>query len=107
MNINKFTEKAQEAILAAQQLAESNNNTQLEMEHLLYSLLAQSDGVVPQILRKLGIDAEQVKQQVGDEIGRLPKAYGPVQLSFSHSLKQVFDIAQRETERLKDEYVST
>lgn len=107
MNFNRFTEKAQQAVLSAQQLAENSRNTQFEVEHLLSALLEQSDGVVPQILHKLGVDPLQVKQQVSSELDRLPKAQGPVQLYMSQRTKQVFDAAQKEAERLKDEYVST
>ena len=56
MNLNKLTEKAQEAVLAAQQLAERANNPQLEPEHLLVSLAEQADGIVPSLLRKMTID---------------------------------------------------
>jgi len=55
MNMNKLTEKAQEAIVAAQRLAEDRHHTQLEPEHLLYALVAQEDGVVPAILERLEI----------------------------------------------------
>ncbi|OGO03632.1 MAG: ATP-dependent chaperone ClpB [Chloroflexi bacterium RBG_13_53_26] len=107
MNTNKFTEKAQEAISSAQQIAENNNNTQLDVEHLLMALLDQSEGIVPQILVKLGVDPSQIKTQIKSELDRLPKAYGPVQLYMSPRLKRVFSAAQSEAERLKDEYVST
>jgi ATP-dependent Clp protease ATP-binding subunit ClpB len=107
MNINKFTEKAQEAILAAQRVAENNNHTQLDVEHLLIALLDQTEGVVPQILRKLGVDPAQIKQLIDSEISRLPKAYGPVQLYTSSRLERVSNAAQKEAERLKDDYVST
>src|SRR4030042_1065042 len=107
MNTNKFTEKAQEAISSAQQIAENNNNTQLDVEHLLMALLDQSEGIVPQILVKLGVDPSQIKTQIKSELDRLPKAYGPVQLYMSPRLKRVFSAAHSEEERLKDEYVST
>lgn len=107
MNINKFTEKAQEAVLAAQRVAENNNHTQLDVEHLLIALLDQTEGVVPQILRKLGVDPAQIKQLIDNEISRLPKAYGPVQLYASSRLERVSNAAQKEAERLKDDYVST
>ena len=107
MNLNKFTEKAQEAILAAQQVAENSNHSQLDVEHLLVALLEQADGVAPRILLKLGVDLQQIKQQLKGELDRLPKAYGPVELSMSSRLKRVLDNAQKEAERLKDEYVST
>jgi ATP-dependent Clp protease ATP-binding subunit ClpB len=107
MNLNKFTEKAQEAILAAQQVAEDSNHSQLDVEHLLVALLEQADGVVPQILLKLGVDLQQVKQQLKGELDRFPKAYGPVQLVMSSRLKRILDNSQKEAERLKDDYVST
>jgi ATP-dependent Clp protease ATP-binding subunit ClpB len=107
MNLNKFTEKAQEAILAAQQVAENSNHSQLDVEHLLVALLEQAEGVAPQILLKLGIDLQQVKQQLKGELDRLPKAYGPTQLVMSSRLKRVLDNAQKEAERLKDDYTST
>ena len=107
MNLNRFTEKAQEAVLSAQKLAEDHRHTQLEVEHLLAALLEQTDGVVPQILRKLGVDPSQTKKQVSSELEKLPKAQGPAQPYMSQRLKQVFYTAQKEAERLKDEYVST
>ena len=60
MNMNKLTEKAQEAIVAAQRLAEERHHTQLEPEHLLYALVTQEDGVVPAILERLEIPAKSV-----------------------------------------------
>ena len=56
MNLNKFTEKAQEAVVGAQQLAESLNHPQIEPEHLLVTLVEQDNGVVPALLRKLQLD---------------------------------------------------
>ena len=56
MNLNKFTEKAQEAVLGAQNLAESRSHAQIEPEHLLVALVEQHDGVVPALLRKLNLD---------------------------------------------------
>ena len=56
MNFNRFTEKAQEAVLSAQRAAEERSHTQVEPEHLLLALVEQDDGVVPQILNKLGVD---------------------------------------------------
>ena len=56
MNINKYTEKAQEAVAAAQQLAEQANHPQVEPEHLLVALVEQRDGIVPELLRKMNAD---------------------------------------------------
>ncbi|MFC1925249.1 ATP-dependent chaperone ClpB [Chloroflexota bacterium] len=107
MDINKFTEKAQESIFTAQKLAEEKNNTELDTEHVLYALVDQSDGIAPQILLKMGIDVEQVKQQISEELDRLPRAHGPVRISMSQRLNKVLDMAKKESEHLKDEYVST
>ena len=96
MNINKFTEKGQEAILAAQKLAEERNHTQLEVEHLLMALVDQEGGVVPQILGKLNVDNTQVKRQLEHELEKLAKASGPTQVYLSPRLKQVLDAAEKE-----------
>ena len=107
MDVSKYTEKAQEAISVAQKLAEERNNTQLETEHLLLALVDQKDGVVPQILDKLGVDYTQVKRQLENELETLAKASGPTQVYLSPRLKQVLDAAEKESRNFKDEYVST
>ena len=64
MNINKYTEKAQEAVIAAQQVAEQLNHAQVEPEHLLLALVEQQDGIVPELLRKM--DADQTNWHARD-----------------------------------------
>ena len=107
MNVDKYTEKGQEAIFTAQKLSGERNHTQLEPEHLLMALVDQKDGVVPQILGKLGVDNNQVKRQLESELEKLAKAYGPTQVYLSPRLKQVFDAAEKEADNFKDEYIST
>ena len=107
MNINKMTEKAQEAIVAAQRLAEEHNHSQLDVEHLLFALVDQQDGVVPQILQRLGVDPRQVRSQVEALIQRMPRIYGPSQLTTSPRLRRAIEQAFQEANRLTDEYVST
>ena len=107
MDVSKYTEKAQETISIAQKLAEERNNTQLETEHLLLALIDQKDGVVPQILDKLGVDYTQMKRQLENELEKLAKASGPTQVYLSPRLKQVLDAAEKESRNFKDEYVST
>ncbi|MGI5837373.1 MAG: ATP-dependent Clp protease ATP-binding subunit, partial [Chloroflexota bacterium] len=106
MNVNRFTEKAQEALASSQRLAEQNNNNQLEPEHLLLALLEQQDGVVPQIVQKLGVSMPALIQQFRREVERFPKVFG-AQLYLSPRLKKLTDTAETEAERLKDEYIST
>ena len=107
MDIEKFTEKAQQAIRGAQEAAQQRNNSQVDVEHLMLALLQQAEGVVPQVLAKLGVAPERVLQQVEAELQRLPKAYGAVQLHVSQRLGQVLTAAQEESTRMRDEYVST
>src|SRR5438132_8323556 len=104
----KFTEKAQDAIVEAQPLAEQHNNATVDSEHLLVALLEQSDGVVPQLVQKMGDALEQLKKQAFEAVERLPKAYGSnKQVYMGPSLRKVIDLAQEAAKNLKDEFVST
>jgi ATP-dependent Clp protease ATP-binding subunit ClpB len=107
MNINKYTEKAQEAILAAQQLAEREGHAEILPEHLLLTLLEQKEGVVPEIVRKMNPDPEALAAAVRAELNRLPRAHGGSQVGLSARFRQVTSAAEQEAERLKDDYVST
>ena len=64
MNLKRYTEKSQEAMLGAQQLAERSHHPQIEPEHLLLTLVDQSGGVVPSVLRKLGVEPSQISEAV-------------------------------------------
>jgi ATP-dependent Clp protease ATP-binding subunit ClpB len=107
MNINKYTEKAQEAILAAQQFTEREGHAEVLPEHLLLTLLEQKDGVVPEIVRKMNPDPASLVAAVRTEINRLPRAHGASQIGLSARLRSVFSTAEQEAERLKDDFVST
>jgi len=107
MNINKYTEKAQEAVLGAQHLAEEMNHAQIEPEHLLVSLVEQREGIVPELVRKLNVDPAAIATAAREMLARMPHAYGGSQPGLSPRLKLVTDMAQAEADRLKDEYVST
>ncbi|MBV8087703.1 MAG: ATP-dependent chaperone ClpB [Chloroflexi bacterium] len=104
----KFTEKAQDAIVDAQPLAESHSNSTVDAEHLLVALLEQSDGVVPQLVQKMGKELAQLKRDALAEVEKLPKAYGSNrQVSMGSALRRVIDQAQDTAKTLKDEFVST
>ena len=109
MRLDKLTIKAQESIAQAQTLAEKNQNLQIEIEHLLVSLLTQEDGLTSPILQKLGVNVPLLLQQTQSEAARLPKVSGAADVGSSYSprMKQVFNSAFSEAEKLKDEYVST
>src|SRR5919112_75223 len=107
MNLQKYTEKAQEAIVAAQQLADREGHPEITPEHLLVTLVQQQGGIVPEILRKMNVDPAAVAAAARTEIGRNPRAHGGSQPTLSPRLRQVTDAAETEAERLKDEFVST
>ncbi|RPH80550.1 MAG: AAA family ATPase, partial [Candidatus Rokuibacteriota bacterium] len=107
MRLDKLTIKAQEAIQTAQSLADQHEHQAVEPEHLLAALLQQREGVVTPILAKLGVRAGAVQQQVEAELARVPKVRGGGGQYLGERLKSALDRAQREAERLKDEYVST
>jgi ATP-dependent Clp protease ATP-binding subunit ClpB len=106
MRFDKLTIKAQEAVVRAQELAQQRDHTELLPLHLLSSLLAEEGGVVGPILQKLGANVLRIQQIVASELERLPKATG-TQLGMSRAIQDVFNVAQKEADRLKDEYVST
>lgn len=108
MNSDQWTEKAREAIAAAQQLAEQHRNSQLEPEHLLLALVEQHDGVVPRILERLQADPREVAQELERAIAALlTLGTAPTQLAVSPRLRRVLDRAQEEMRQLKDDYLST
>src|SRR5687767_12499065 len=106
MNLNKFTEKAQEAVMTAQNLASENNHAEVVPEHLLAALVEQSGGIVPSILRKLNLDPPTFAAEARGLFKSLPQAYG-ADVRFSPRMKLLFDSALAEAQRLQDEYVST
>ncbi len=107
MNLNKFTEKAQEAVLASPQLASELNHAQVEPEHLLVALLEQPEGVVPTVLQKLKADPTGLARALRDHLGRQSKAYGGTEPGLSPRMRVVIDAAQAEARSMQDEYVST
>ena len=107
MNINKYTEKAREAVAAAIELAQQANNPQLEPEHLLVALVEQREGIVPELLRKMNVDVPAATRTARELLTRLPQAYGGSQPGLSPRGKLVTDQAQAEADRLTDEFVST
>ena len=107
MNLNKFTEKAQEAVVAAQALASDLNHAQIEPEHLLVTLAEQADGVVPSVLRKLKADPAAVARAAREHVKRQPSAHGGAEPHLSSRLRAVADAAQAAAKRMQDEFVST
>src|SRR6267378_3307149 len=107
LRFDKMTVKAQEALQSAQEIAGRHENQQIEPIHLLAALAAQTDGVVPPLLARLGIRAEVLSQDIEREIGRLPRVTGFAQQHMGKALNDVLERAFDEAQRFKDEYVST
>ena len=108
MNLNKYTEKAQEAILAAQQLAERASHAQIEPEHLLVALVEQRDGIVPEVLRKMqrrpGADRAR---RAGAARARCRRRTAARSRACRRACERSPTSREAEAERLKDEFVST
>jgi len=107
-NMNRFTEKSQEALIAAQTVAERNGNSQVEPEHLFLALLEQHEGVVPQVLGRLNVAVGALAKQVRAEVDRLPRVSGgAAQAGIGSRLRNVLVRAHDELQSFGDEYVST
>ena len=111
MQQDRFTIKSQEALQAAQRLADERRNPQTMPEHLLAVLLEQDGGVVAPVLRKLGVDPAAVRQALGTRLDALPKVTTSggreEPAGGSSELVQILRSAENEMRELHDEYVST
>ncbi|HEX3219422.1 MAG TPA: AAA family ATPase, partial [Candidatus Limnocylindria bacterium] len=110
MRTERFTAKSQEAILAAQQMAEGEGHPELTATHLLLSLIDQPEGVVPAILERAGVDVMALASAAREALARLPRvsgSAGATQLSLSNEARRVMTEAHAVAERMHDEYVST
>src|SRR5215467_12807776 len=105
---DKFTLKAQESVQRANELASEHGNPELMPLHLLAALLEDKEGIVPPVLEKIGIGPQAVRSEVYETIERLPKVSGAsTQASLSRAANQLLDLAFKEADTFKDEYVST
>jgi ATP-dependent Clp protease ATP-binding subunit ClpC len=112
MRLDRFTERAQDAAQRAVEIMARYGHTQVDIEHILVALLEQPEGVIPQILERLGVDVDQVQQRLDDVLRASPKAgiYGSGgvgQVFITPRVKRVLDQANDEANRLKDDYIST
>jgi ATP-dependent Clp protease ATP-binding subunit ClpB len=110
MNLNRLTERAQDALREAQNLATRANNQGVDVEHLLLALLQQPDGIAGALLQAAGADPGTLQAQIQQEVERLPKVSGPAarpdQVYVTQRLSQLLTKAEDEAAALKDEYVS-
>jgi ATP-dependent Clp protease ATP-binding subunit ClpB len=106
MRLDKFTIKAQESLQSANQRADNLASAQLEPEHVLDALMAQEDGLVVPLLKKLGVPIESIRAELDRHFSSQPKVSG-AQASFSPRLDAIFRQAEKEADQFKDEYIST
>jgi ATP-dependent Clp protease ATP-binding subunit ClpB len=118
MRLDRYTQRGQEAILAAQELAENYSHQQIEPEHLLLALLQQEEGVVPEIIEQIGAASQNnatptlaagLRSQLEADLTRRPKVYGgnTGQPGLSQAASRVLQDAYAEANNMRDEYVST
>ena len=108
MNIEKYTQNAQNAVMECQNLGISSGNQTLEPEHLHMALLRQHDGLIPKLLANMGVDVERMTGEVEKLLDKLPKVSGNAadNIYLSRALNEIFTEAEKEAEKFNDEYVS-
>jgi ATP-dependent Clp protease ATP-binding subunit ClpB len=110
MDMNRLTQKSQQALQEAQSIAVRMAHTEVDTEHLLLALLQDQDGLAPRLLTLAGADVDELNTDVEAELSRRPKVTGPGatpgQVKITQRISRVLDAAEREAKRLKDEYVS-
>ncbi|MCW2632943.1 MAG: ATP-dependent chaperone ClpB, partial [Pseudonocardia sp.] len=110
MDMNKLTQRSQEALQSAQTIALRYGHTEVDAEHLLLALLDQPDGLVPRLMTQFDVDVNALHSAVESDLQRRPKVTGPGaganQVMVTQRLARLLDAAEQEAKRLKDEYVS-
>ncbi|MBN1200765.1 MAG: AAA family ATPase [Anaerolineae bacterium] len=111
MRFDRFTERAQDAAVRAYEILQRYGHNQVDTEHMLLALLEQPDGVIPQLLEKLNVDQQAIRDHLDEVLKASPKAAiyggGAGQVFITPRVKRVVDVANEEANRLKDEYIST
>jgi len=110
MDFNRFTEKLQQAVRAAESLASRHGHQQIDVEHLLAALLEQPGGLAPSVLEKADVNLGTLRQRLEAELDRMPKVSGtatePGHVYVTHRLNSLLERAEEEARQLKDEYIS-
>ena len=107
MRQERFTEKALEALQDAAEVAHDAGNQAIEPEHLLQALIRQDEGVARTLLERAGASVQALEPALVSSIERFPKVSGGGRPYFGQALSKHLEQAEREAERLKDEYIST
>src|SRR5262245_11664554 len=107
MRPDKFTQKMQEALQAAQDVASQLNQQEITNEHFLVALLDQTDGVTRPLLEKMGVSVTQLRERLKSELEQRPKIHGGnYDVRLNNDLRVTIDAAEKEMAKLKDEFLS-
>lgn len=107
-DLNTYTNKAQQALLQAKSLATEHNHNAIEPTHILAALLMQEDGVVPEVVAKIGARPNVVSNDLQGTLDGLPRISGSnVQVGLSREASQVLTQAEKQAGKMRDEYIST
>jgi ATP-dependent Clp protease ATP-binding subunit ClpB len=106
MQLDRLTNRLQEALVAAQQIARRNGNPEIQPDHLAQALLAQEGGLFPTLLTRLGVDVDSTRRRIDDAVARLAKTTGGSDPHAGRDLTALFDRAEAARDSLQDEYTS-
>jgi ATP-dependent Clp protease ATP-binding subunit ClpB len=107
MESEKLTQKSQEALQAAQRLAQEYSHQEIDGEHLTLALIGQNDSLIPDLLERIGVPVARLKPDLEAELARRHKVQGGGEVYAGADLKKALNAAQSEATKLKDDYVST
>src|SRR5438105_3390572 len=108
MRLDKLTIKTREALVAAQELASRRGHSEVIPEHVLHALVAQEGGVVAPLVRKVGADPARIAAALERTLDQMPSASGShLDVGLAPRTRDLIERAEREAERMKDEYTST
>lgn len=113
LRFDRFTERAQDAAARAYEILQRYGHNQVDTEHILLALLEQTDGVIPQVVERLGADVSLIRSRIDEVLRKSPRsatiygAGGESQVFITPRVKRVIDLANQEASRLKDDYIST
>ena len=105
MDVQKFTQKSLEAIQKSSQIAKENNNSEVEQEHLLLALIDDKEGLIKQLFTKMNVNNE-LQNELIIKIKNKPKISGTNKVYFSMEAEETLNVAEKQAQNMKDEYVS-
>lgn len=111
MRFDRFTERAQDAAARAYEILQRYGHNQVDTEHILMALLEQPDGIIPQLLEKMSVEVDTIRYRLDEALKETPRSSvyggGTGQVFITPRVKRIIDLANEESRRLKDEYIST